>query len=273
MQSLRRIVVFGDSYVEGGRRNLKNRNQTLHNGYIKTGKTREPEVEITPYNMCYYLKKELDIPVLNMGKSASSNTNISHSVMRYIQKNDVSGCMFLVCWSILRRFFALNDDGEITHLCPKRIVKNDLKENYPEHDSLMIHRMLTEQAIHSVKSVCADLNIPLLMVNSIDHSFFDKKGIPFVTGRLEDQWIEARKPNSTLFDIVNGRWLRNDMPESCFENKFQSIRRDWEKDSTKYPYLTGCMHPTDEGNRLIAKTLKPYIIKVKEQNERIGSIW
>ena len=250
---MKRLVVFGDSYVEGGR--------TI------------PKLETTPYNMCFYLQKELDIQVVNVGKSASSNTNISHSVMRHIQKHDVSDSIFLVCWSIIRRFFALNTLGEISHLSPKRIVESNMDECFPEHDNLIIHRMLTEQAMHSVKSICRDINIPLLMINSIDHSFFDNKGIQFVSGRLEDQWIESGKPNNTLLDIVSGRWLRDDMPEVSFSNKFHSIRRDREKDLTKYPYLAGCMHPTDAGNELISKVLTPYIIKVKEKHERFGIIW
>lgn len=242
--SSHKLVVFGDSYIEGGRR--------------------FPVVEKTPYNICYYLQKNLGVEVINLGKSASSNTNIAHTLMRYIQENDVSDCAFFICWSIFRRFFALDESNTITHLSPKRIHESSLDEYFPEYDNIEIHRMLTEQATHSVRMICRDFNIPFLMMNSVDQGLLDnnKNNIQCLRGGVRKDWVEGNKWNNTMFDIITNRWLRQDMPHGTFTQKFYSIRRDWERDRSKYPYLTECFHPTNEGNELIAQTISPYIERI-----------
>lgn len=267
MSGLRRLIVFGDSYIEGQRK--------------------DPILEITKYNMCYFLGKELDIEVVNMGKFGSGNTNIAHNIMRYVSQNDVSDCAFLICWSDMSRYFALHptvlDDGDkqlqfdawqyISSPSASRLDNEEFKRLNPETRNLGVFRMLTEQAIHSVRSICDDYRIPFLMTNSIDSSFLlnkwtwrnEVREIGLIKGRVKERWIEPHLPNNTIFDILTGHWLREDIREGTMSEKHGTIRRDYEKDKSKYPHLTGCFHPTDSGNELIAKTLAPYIKPILEK--------
>ena len=253
------------------------------------GQRKDPILEITKYNMCYFLGKELNVEVVNMGKFGSGNSTIAHNVMRYVSQNDVSDCAFLVCWSFIDRHFALHpkiihdnemvldyDNWEyITSASRARFEDPIFKHAYPEARNLGVQRMLTEQAIHSVRSICDDYRVPFMMTNSMDSSFLtnkwhwqgDVREIQFIKGRVKENWIEPHLPNNTLYDIIIGRWLREDIMEGTMLEKHTLVHHDYKKNKEKYPHVTGCYHPTDSGNELIAKTLAPYINKILQEEE------
>jgi len=259
---MRKLVVFGDSYVEGQRK--------------------DPKLMITKYNPCYYLEKELGVEVINKGKFGSGNQTIANAVMRFCRQNDMRNIAIVVVWSDIMRHAELN-----RHMTSKTAMDFDAWE-YISSGSVSLegkaykpaaylnpafHRMWFEQAMHSVRAVCNDYDVPLLMTNSIDTNPFlntvfwyqRERHIDFCLAKAREQWIEGDKPNNSMFDIITDRWLKKDIRDLTFTKKHTMIRNDYEKDKTKYPYLTDCFHPWDEGNELIAKTLAPYIKPILEK--------
>lgn len=259
---MRRLVVFGDSYVEGQRK--------------------DPHLMITRYNPCYYLEKELGVEVINNGKFGSGNQAIANEVLRFCRHNNTADTAILVVWSHTKRTSELN-----SRMSPQRTMEFDdwqyvssgskVREvdrvHTPELYNPAFHRMWFEQAMHSVRAVCNDYGMPLLMTTSIDNDPFLNKiywqkrdrPIDFCLAKAREQWIEGDKPNNSMFDIITDRWLKEDIQDLTFTKKHSIIRVDYEKDKTKYPYLTNCFHPWDEGNELIAKTLAPYIKPILER--------
>ena len=265
LSQVRKLVVFGDSYVEGQRK--------------------DPHLMITKYNPCYYLEKELGTEVINVGKFGSANQSIANEVFRYVEREDTTNVAFLVVWSDMKRVATLHPDmpiEETMNFDRWQYVssiglnrRKELEPHFREMNNPVFQRMWFEHAMHGVRMICQDYNIPLLMTNSIDTSCFQDKvwyakrdrPIHYSLGKAREQWIEGDKPNNSMFDIITDRWLREDINDLTFDVKHTIIRNDYIKDTSKYPYLTDCFHPWDEGNELIAKTLAPYIKKIIEEDE------
>ena len=239
---------------------------------------------ITKYNPCYYLEKELGVEVINKGKFGSSNQAIANEVMRYCYRNDMRNTALLVVWSDVRRNVevhrSINDNPDVLfdfdrwqYITGGSLDRESDRLHKREFRNPAIHRMWFEQSVHSVRMICQDYKVPLLMTNSIDTNpllnkvYWHKsdRHIKFQQGRMKEQWIEGDKPNNSLFDLITNRWLREDIPDLTFHLKHSMIRYHYEKDKSKYPYLTKCFHPWDEGNELIAKTLAPYIKPILEK--------
>jgi hypothetical protein len=261
---VRRLVVFGDSYVEGQRK--------------------DPHLMITKYNPCYYLAKELGCEVENKGKFGSCNQAIANEVFRFCMNRNTDNVAFLVVWSDVRRCSTLNarmdkqkemsfDDWQYVSSMSDRDFDARKSIGLDDYRNPAMHRMSFEHAMHSVRMICQDYDIPLLMTNSIDtvphqsKTFFKGRDRPirYCMGRANGQWIEGDKPNNSLFDLITGRWLREDISDLTFVVKHSMIRNAYTKDKSKFPYLTKCFHPWDEGNELIAKTLAPYIKPILEK--------
>lgn len=265
MSGLRRLVVFGDSYVEGQRK--------------------DPHLMITEYNMCYYLEKELGVEVVNMGKFGSGNVAIANEAMRWIQKNNTSDVAFLVVWTDVKRFFEIHpaifsNDDKILDFDQRHYLIGatsrrdaDRTKYTPEGRSPVAQRYLSETAIHGLRMLCQDFDIPLLMSTSIDTIYhmnmvdYQNKIMPihYLQGKMKDVWIEGDKPNNSLLDIITDRWLREDIPDLTFHRKHSMIHHNRKENKSRYPYLTDCFHPWDEGHELIAKTLAPYIKPILER--------
>lgn len=259
---MRKLVVFGDSYVEGQRK--------------------DPHLMITKYNPCYYLEKELGVEVINNGKFGSGNQAIANEVLRYCRKHGGENTAILVVWSDIKRNAELNlkmKEERIFEFDDWQFVssgsgsKEELRLLMPEFRNPAFHRMWFEQSMHTVRMVCQDYDIPLLMTSSIDTNpllnkvHYQKRDryIDFCMSKAKEQWIEGYNPNNSMLDIITNRWLKKDISDLTFDKKHTIIRNDYEKDKSKYPYLTNCFHPTDEGNELIAKTLAPYIKPILEK--------
>lgn len=261
---MRRLVVFGDSYVEGQRK--------------------EPKLMITPYNMCYYLEQELGVEVVNMGKFGSGNIAIMNEVMRYMQREDTSNDAFLIVWSAHMRFFEMHpvvfktkklfEINDRHYLVGAGRARDQDRIKYlPEARNPVTMRYFAETAIHACRALCKDYNIPLLMSNSIDNTymidryFWQNKERPLehLHGNSLDDFIEGGKSNNTLLDIISGNWLKEEEHELGYHLKHKVITQQLREDRTKLPLMTRCIHPWDEGHKVIAETLAPYIKPILEK--------
>lgn len=260
----RRLVVFGDSWVEGQRK--------------------IPKLEITPYNMVYHLGRKLGCEAVNRGKFGSSNESIVNEAIRWISNNDTSNDVFLVVWSEMNRIIQQHPT----------VLKSDNIYNYDgwqhltggsrEHEAIRVkyfphfrapayHRLMFENSMHCIRMLCIDHDIPLLMTNSIDTTpmhgtiYYQKKNRPihYEMGKAKDSFIEGYKPNNSLLDLLTNRWLREDIQDLSMITKNKFLANDYQQNRHKYPLLTECVHPTDEGHEYIAETLAPYIRPILEK--------
>jgi cellobiose-specific phosphotransferase system component IIB len=260
---MRRLVVFGDSFVEGYRR--------------------VPAPNVTEFNMCHYLSEELGVDVLNLGFRGNSNLAIANSVLRFIvnELDDSSEVAFLVVFSGWERVTLRTKQrshervGALVGVSvkPHNIGKVVIDGQGVSSD-MAILRCQTELAYLGVKQACQEHNIPVRFINSIDHQIFIDKlesskiyedGSIEIMGSFslksikpnDETWIEPNSLYNTLLDIITDRWLHEGEKGSPEEN-----HRMLRGSSKKFPGCTSCFHPTISGNKKIAKILSPYLKQI-----------
>lgn len=260
MSGLRRLVVFGDSYVQGYRS--------------------KPTIQINELNFPYYLSKELGVEVINKGHHGHSNLAIAHDVMAFIRETpeeELPNYAFLICFSDWQRDTKrdrVREPSPDTDGALEGIVWSRWPHVEPPDPTIL--RISTEMAYLGLKQLCYKYDIPYRMINSFDHQpFIDTleiyNAILHEGGRITDQrigscpwriesprgdshWIESESIYNTIMDIIVENWLSEEdkMPP------LQYVRYHRLKEENRR-YLTGCSHPNVAGSKLIAKTLAPYI--------------
>lgn len=261
----RRLVVFGDSWVQGQRK--------------------EPKLEITPYNMVYQLGRKLGCEVENKGKFGASNEAIANEAIRYISNNDTSDVAFVIFFSEHKRIVELSEhafrDNELLFDFDRWQVITGASsrleairtEYFPHYRHPAYWRLMFENSLHCLRMLCQDYGIPVLFGNSIDTTSHvgkvrwqsGSRPIRYELGKANEQWIGGNKPNNALLDILTNRWLKEDIQDLPYQQKIHMINNDYLRDRNKYPMLTLCIHPTDEGHEYIADTLAPYIRPILEK--------
>lgn len=255
MSGLRRLVIFGDSFVEG---------------YIK-----HPKVHIIEKNFGWHIGQKTGVEVVNMGRHASCNMTTMNNVFRYIQNEDVTNTAFLVVWSESSRLtvvrnpdsFKFQDYFYMDGMRKKLFRDERTIRDFPHFRNHAYLRMYYESAIHSVRQICADYDIPLLMTNSIDNVFSSDRthhrgrrvDMTYLRGKV-DSYIEVGEINNTLLDIISDSWLMpvmNTQKPITLLDKLKVLDNRVRKGM--YPHMTMCMHPNEKGHELIAETLLPYI--------------
>lgn len=270
---MRRLVIFGDSYLDG---------------YRKDGN------EISNVNLGYFLSEQLGIEVENHGRRGASNATIYNRFARWIMANQekLNEVAFLIVWSEMTRSPAIEhtttEDDErlrniddmdyITYMPRGRVEKLMDEDKSWELKNLAYWRLNTEMSTHALRVLCQDYNVPFIMTNSIDNDFIRSKDrlwvnqlikTNYIHGKLKEHWIEPDKPNNTLIDIIADRWLNEEYDDDTYLVKFKKISEKLLSRSAaeieEKPYVTDCLHPTEEGCKLIAKTLDPYIRPILEE--------
>jgi len=259
MSSLRRLVVFGDSYVQGYRV--------------------DPVPRIENFNFPYYLADELGTEVFNLGHHGHSNLAIANDVMSFIRKtpkDELKDYAFLICFSDWLRQTERNpsiEDANLHHALKGIVWSRWPQVKDPDEATL---RITTEMCYLGLKQLCQELDIPYRMINSFDHqNFCDTLDIwvpkMYDDGRVEDvrlgsktwkmqgpsgdpNWIESGSSYNTLFDIILGHWLMDDakLAPTLYLKTHKLRKYDRQ-------YMAGCGHPNIAGNKLIARTLAPYL--------------
>ena len=260
---MRRLVVFGDSFVEGYRK--------------------VPTRHVTQFNMCHYLSEELGVEVLNLGFRGHSNLSIANSVLRFVanEVTDLSEVAFLVVFSGWERLTLKTPQK--THEQVGALVGIPVKphnigqvviDGQGVSSDTAILRCQTELAYLGVKQVCQEYGIPVRFINSIDHQMFIDKvenskihedGSLEVLGSFPlksikptgETWIEPNSLYNTLLDIITDRWL-HEGDKGTPEENYRRLRGS----SDKFPGCTSCFHPTISGNKKIAKILSPYLKQI-----------
>ena len=250
------LVVFGDSFVEG---------------YTQAGPSEK--------GMCDCLRDILGIEVENIGQRSNGTVAISYDVLTYLRTRDVKNKIFLIVWSEWDRQYIIdtpNDMDSFFHVrgCQKK--SSPFREE--ELNSDQIKRWQLELAYNGLCNALREAGVPFLMTSSQCNQMFtgrrvigmmrnsegstrisfDKRPFKFIYNedKIKEHWIEAGKPNNTLLDIITDNWLKDYYPgEEIYAIKLRNILNKIDQ----YDKLTPCIHPTVDGNKLIATTLAPYI--------------
>lgn len=250
MSSLRRLVVFGDSFVEGYYDDRKEGQRVFDQTFV------------------HHLGELLEVEVLSLGKSRSSNLAISNQVMSHIRNTDEDSLkkdVFLVVFSEWNRltFRSRVHDSEDPNVLGGKVPENIDQNKEP------ICRTETENSYLAVSHICQKLNIPYRMINSFCYqSFLDtitvwesgrrlgRKDWSMISPSGDKNWIENNSLYNTLYDICAERWMKTgDKPPMVDYLKHTKMTSDKK-------YFTECMHPNEKGHRLIAETLSPYIKQI-----------
>jgi len=143
--------------------------------------------------------------------------------------------------------------------------------NIDVSDDAHFKRLLSMGAYHVAKGLCEQKNIPYRMTTSMDTNLLNDRYIHLSTVDAEKRttkitvypiepmmdknnpnWIEGTEKNNTLTDIIDGNWLtENNKPPHYHLSDIEKMK--------KMPLFTDCLHPTEEGHKVIAKTLLPYM--------------
>lgn len=248
---MRRLVIFGDSYVQGWR-----------------GKPGNSTLSEMPFGKV--LGESLGCETVLRGRMGHSNLAIMDDVVQWIDDEDTSNDAFLVVWSDMVRM-TVRDPNCKNHRFRGWEYPLWLR-HYPDspdpfdtmHDPLYA-RLHSMGAYHTVKNLCKEKNIPLRMTNSVDHqglidNFFESEFKGWI--REDDpDYIEPSNHWNTLFDIISGTWLnrtKKPIPQAWRQMLGNELKRNKR-------LVTECWHPTDEANILIANTLEPYIKTILEE--------
>jgi hypothetical protein len=270
MSSLRRLVFFGDSLLSGLYRD--------HNtGNYKSIEPCFPDL----------IAHKLGIQVENLGLVSHSNAGIANDILNYLRmnKNNLEGIGFVICWTEFGRGVQVNrrkrikDINSIHHLTGRKRadIENDKALfGYVDDDEGLL-RYHSEAAYHAVRQLMTDFNIPYIMCQTFDNTWFDnqywvyyedkgmvKKQDPFThllnQDHLKEHWLEYGKPHNTLYDMYNGRWGKTDGRENS-AIKVQKDFEEWTKNGPWNEYMLADGHANEKGHEKIAEIFTPYLQK------------
>lgn len=208
----------------------------------------------------------LGCEVVNLGRHGHSNFAIMSDFVDWIEKQDTSNDAFLVCWSAMDRTTYRNSEkkhrfyGYEYQLAVERFGFVDKSNTV--HDPYFT-KLQSMGAYHTVKNLCKEKNIPYLMTNSVCHQGqMDKLNGLELKGyypKDDPNWIEPQNNWNTLSDIIQEWWLK-DIPKPDVNLWRQLLIQHRNKRFVREDH-----HPNEEGHRLIAETLSPYIKKIVEE--------
>lgn len=259
MSGVRRLVIFGDSFVEGYYRDEND----------------EPTYQ--PFDLSYWFTEKYGIDVTAIGFRGNGNAAISNSVFRYIQRFGSDDVAFLIVWSGWDRLFLQNPDEGVNSFYHIAGIDRLHYERLDDVWSDGIARWTYEAALFGVVKLCEEHNVPFLMTNSVCNQIshhgrliYNKnkrlshieEGFDILKPKdVNKYWIEFDKPNNTMYDIIVETWLSENHTDyhSIMKNAHDSKKIN---EGKEYKYMTNCKHPNAKGYELIVDTLEPYIRRI-----------
>jgi hypothetical protein len=251
---MRRLVIFGDSWT---------------NGFQKY-----PERTHIEYNLGQAISDRMDVDVHNRGEEAISNQKIANNIFRFVQNEYTEDVAIFIVWSEMSRAPALNLNSRngnnpdyLTHVTASRYLSEETKKIWPELYDPIFQRMMSEQAIHSVRMILKEKNIPYYMANSLDSFFIGEVNDTYI-GLSHDEHLGMDRRHGTLLDILIGLW---DNPryadvEMGLKQKRIFSQGLLDRDESFREVMTDCEHPTEKGVDMIVDKLLPKLEKILKED-------
>jgi lysophospholipase L1-like esterase len=230
-----RLLTSGDSFTKG---------------LIKVPERNSVE-EQNKINWPTQLGKLLNTEVINLAQPAAGTDYISYSIQNYLRKTKDRDFFVIAAFSVLERQWDY-EFFDRTYFWPAPYYKT---ENYKE----LFYK--NEMMIRGLHQFLTDEGIPHFFTNS----FADFKYVGGEYGTMESDfnlgnrsvnqyWLNWTYDSNTLYNIISENYLE---PNPIYTHSTQN-ELDFHRGST---YIAGCLHPSEEGHKLIAKTFYPYVKK------------
>ena len=279
-----RIFVFGDSWPAGHLTeeivgNYGEKNYSIVDGVKRCSQTQIVKKGVIENNFPLLIGKILGIPVHNRGVSSHSNTAIVNDFWDYIVNDYREGDFVLMCWTNWNRLTVRGDKldlegfdinsfprhfsafttGRLDFVVPDKGLFEDTTDTLADNHFKLLQ---SAAAYHMFKNICNEKNIKYLQISSFCHDGFNNEIRP-VWDRNDPNWIEADCDHNTLMDIIMRRWKRQGKKVK-FKLWIRAIS-EYNRDHG-YTYINKLdLHPNEEGHKLIAETLAPYIKRKLEE--------
>lgn len=251
---MRRLVIFGDSWT---------------NGFQK-----KPERRHIEYNLGAAISDRLDVNVHNRGQEAISNQKIANDIFRFVQNEYTEDVAILIVWTEVIRAPALNlnsrngnDPDHVAHVTMDRYTSKETREYWPELYDVAFTRMMSEQAIHSVRMILKEKNIPYYMANSLDNFFINGVHDTY-NGLSHDEHLGMDRRHGTLLDILLGLWDNPRYADVDIGLHQKRVISDGlrDRDENFREIMTDCEHPTEKGVDMILDKLLPKLEKILKED-------
>ena len=191
------------------------------------------EEEMNRINFVTKLGERYNIPVVNYGFRGNANNGIAFDIHKHIRKYGFDpSTLFLIVWSGYSRKQAFKKEDNNYH---------NWKEQ--EHTCVDDLSYLNNVNIRGTYSLLKDYNQPFFMMNSF-MNLFDVNELNLYN--IKERWI-----SETLFEMCSGE--KQVIPH-------YSVNHDDKKYFTSNnKNISECMHPSEEGHKLIANILSNYL--------------
>ncbi len=189
--------------------------------------------EMARINFVTKLGERFNIPVLNYGFRGNAQNGIAFDVYTHIKKYGFDrSALYLVVWSGYSRKQAFNLEQNNYKNWKEQSNTSNVDLNY-----------LNNINIRGTYSLLEDNKQPFLMLSSF-LNMFDVQEINL--NGIESNWIEE-----TLFEMCTGE--RKSIPDFRINHDNKNFY------SSTHPNLSECMHPSEEGHKVITNKLANYI--------------
>jgi hypothetical protein len=226
-----KLLVSGDSFTKG---------------LIKVP-TRNSEKEQNKINWGTQLGHLLRCEVINVSHWGAGTDYISYSIKNYLQNTEERDFFVIAAFSMLERQWGLQTESKYMWNPPHRKTDNIIELTYKN-----------EMMIRGLHQYLDELNIPHFFTNAFcdfkyaDSQDSDFKGFSLGNDEIKKYWLNWEYDSNTLYNIISGNYLQ---PNPIYMHSTQALQ-DFH-DGTKY--IAGCLHPSAEGHKLIARTFHPYV--------------
>lgn len=225
-----KLLVSGDSFTKG---------------LIKVP-NRNTEEEQNKINWGTQLGKLLNSEVINLSHWGSGTDYITYSILNYLKNTEDRDFFVIASYSGLERQWGGPPTAKYIYQGPHYRTEN-YKELFFKNEMMIrgFHQFLKEENIpHFFTNAFCDLKYA--NENLTDDCF------NLGNSEIKDYWLNWEYDSNTLYNIILGNYLE---PNPIYMHSTQS-EKDFHR-GTKY--IAGCLHPNEEGHKLIAKTLLPYV--------------
>lgn len=189
--------------------------------------------EMKRINFVTRLGEYFNIPVENYGLRGFGQNAIAFDVIQFFRNNNFDKeVLLLVSWSGYSRALSFSPEHNR--------YKDWSRQNLSSEDDFAYINNINIRGIHSLLT---DNKQPFLMLSSF-LNMFDVQEINL--NGIESNWIEE-----TLFEMCTGE--RKSTPDFRINHDNKNFY------SSTHPNLSECMHPSEEGHKVIANKLANYI--------------
>jgi len=192
------------------------------------------------------LGKLLNCDVINLARPGAGIDYIAYTIQNYLRRTNDREFFVIAAFSALERQCGGGEPSEYIYPGPYYKTEN-YRELFFKNEMIIrgLHSYLKDEGIpHFFTNSFVDVKYHLAELGKLDFYLGD--------GEVNQYWLNWKYDSNTLYNIIAENYLE---PSTKYAHSSQ--KEDDFFNGSKY--IAGCLHPTEEGHKLIAKTFYPYI--------------